>query len=130
MFDFIYKHKINELKKIQQRQHELYKERKKYEDFPYPTMKKYTMLKNFERVEIENLAEQFTCLLTGIISFEQFQQQLVSYCPIINKKEYFEALGKFFIQLSGNMEALDRIKKELSDLYVEETKIKEQLGIE
>lgn len=130
MFEFIYKRQIKELKKIQTRQHELYEEKKKYEIFPHPSMKSYhPLLENFAKSDLEYLAKQFTYLFTGIASFKDFQQNIIDYCHIENKEEYFEALGKFFLQLSGNMEELERIKSESNDLRIKEAEIKDKLGI-
>lgn len=130
MFDFIYKRRIDELKKIQFLQSELHKEKRKYESFPHPTMKQYhPWLENFERTDLEDLAEQMVYLFTGITSFELFQKNMLAHCPIEKKDEYFETLGKFFLQLSGNAKELEKIKDELEKLDKREKEIKYKLGI-
>ena len=119
---------VQELKDTQERECSLKKEIAKNKCFPRCSYEiKKNPYSNTETTEL--LSNAIAQLWLGKVDYEKFNILLKRIYDFDNAIEYFETLGKYFINLSGNIEEIQRLNKELRELEYKEVEIKNKLGI-
>lgn len=118
---------VKELSKIQKRREKIIE--KKMEIHIFPTCF-YDIRKSASHIDnAYELAEAITDLWFQRINPDDFNERMRQIYKIENATSYFEQLGNYFLVLSGNLEPINKLDKELEELKCKEEKLKRKLGI-
>lgn len=119
---------VQELKDLQERKELVNKEISKNKCFPCCT---YKVCKQYPYIDkqIGMLGDTISKLWLGKIDYCEFNSILKRLYNFDNAIGYFEELGKYFINLSGNIETIQRLNNELKELEEREKELKDKLEI-
>lgn len=123
-----YKKKI---KKLQEVQKELYKIREKLKINMFPrsfVLERKSCIGNL--TIREDLAETIILIFEGRASLESLEKFCDKTFKLGDAKDYFEKLGHYFINLSGNLDGRKELEEKVEKLEKEEQELKRKLGID
>lgn len=119
---------VTELKEVQKRIQKVRKERSECKEFPFCY---HSERKNPYHHDdtVDMLSDAIARLWLNKISDDEFTSLLQKVYKFDNAFEYFNKLGKYFINLSGDIEEINRLNNELAELEKKEMELKKELGI-
>ena len=119
---------LTELQEVQKRIGKVKMERAECKEFPYCSV---GVRKNCSYDDsVRMLADAIARLWDNQISEDEFTSLLQNVYRFENGFEYFDKLGKYFMNLSHDTETIQRLNKELTELERKEKELKQTLGIE
>lgn len=129
----IFKHRtqlkqLKELKAIQEEKKSIQKQISKNKLFPICSIEAKKYINSFDYID-KFLAQNISSLWTGRIDINIFNDILQKHYNIDNASDYFEELGNYFLNLSGNIKHINPLKDRLKELDKKEHELKEKLGI-
>ena len=122
-----YRKKIKKLQKVQK---ELYEARNKLEINVFPHCDYFKMKCATNLIIRKDLASIITLIFDGREPFESLEKFCDKNFKLSDAKDYFEELGHYFINLSGNLDGRKELEEKVDMLKKEEQKLKRQLKID